>query len=103
AELAIQQARREDIKNLLHARRYLRRKAREITAKGVKCTHHTFVGRPAESIRGFCNEENVDLVVMTTHGRSGIKRAIIGSITDRLIRETGMPVLVIRPHKRCRK
>jgi nucleotide-binding universal stress UspA family protein len=45
----------------------------------------------------------MDLVVMTTHGKSGIKRAIMGSVADAVIRESGKPVLVIRPNTRGKK
>ena len=38
-----------------------------------------------------------DLVIMTTHGRGGVERAWLGSVTDQLIRRIGIPVLVVRP------
>ena len=41
--------------------------------------------------------QHIDLVVMTTHGRSGITRVFVGSITDGLLRKSPVPVLVVRP------
>jgi nucleotide-binding universal stress UspA family protein len=48
-------------------------------------------------------KENIDLVVMTTRGKSGLKRAIMGSVADVVIRESGKPVLVIRPQTSSKK
>jgi nucleotide-binding universal stress UspA family protein len=42
-------------------------------------------------------QESVDLIIVTTHGRAGLERAWLGSVTDALIREADVPVLVIRP------
>jgi nucleotide-binding universal stress UspA family protein len=42
-------------------------------------------------------QESVDLLIVTTHGRAGLERAWLGSVTDALIREADVPVLVIRP------
>lgn len=53
-------------------------------------------GRPAESLIDFALHERVDLVVMTTHGRGGLHRLILGSTADRMVR-SGIPTLLIRP------
>jgi nucleotide-binding universal stress UspA family protein len=55
------------------------------------------VGEPAEAIIEFCQKEAISLVIMTTTGKSGLKRALLGSVTDRVIREPGFPVFAIRP------
>jgi len=102
-EIAVQEAHRQDTRNVARAKRYLRNKLKGITAKGIKGSHHVVMGVPAKSIMDFCQKENVALVVMTTHGRSGLKRAFLGSIADELIRESGVPVLVIRPQKQRSK
>ncbi|MDO8269158.1 MAG: universal stress protein [Candidatus Levybacteria bacterium] len=44
-------------------------------------------------------KEKCDLVVMTSHGRSGFERAIVGSVTDHVMRHATCPVLVVRPVK----
>jgi nucleotide-binding universal stress UspA family protein len=102
-ELAIESAQLRDKENVQRARRYLKRKLRQVAAQGVKTTFHVSIGSPAISIIEFCEKEKVDLVVMTTSGRSGIKRAILGSVADEVIREPGIPVLAIRPRKRGKK
>jgi nucleotide-binding universal stress UspA family protein len=52
-------------------------------------------GRAAESLIEFCLHERIDLVVMTTHGRGGFRRMVIGSTADRLVR-SGVPTLLVR-------
>jgi nucleotide-binding universal stress UspA family protein len=54
-------------------------------------------GPVADALRGHALRHNVDLIVMATHARRGLARVFLGSIADRLIRETGIPVLVVRP------
>ncbi|HXF50280.1 MAG TPA: universal stress protein [Dehalococcoidia bacterium] len=53
-------------------------------------------GAIAESLMEFCEREGVDLVVMSTHGRSGLARATLGSVADRLLHGP-CPVALIRP------
>lgn len=53
-------------------------------------------GRPAESLIEFALHERVDLVAMTTHGRGGFRRLVLGSTADRMVR-SGVPTLLIRP------
>jgi nucleotide-binding universal stress UspA family protein len=98
-EAAMQQERIQNKRKISRARRYLSRKLREIAPEGVKAASHVEVGLPADSIMEVCQKEKIDLVVMTTHGRSGLKRALMGSVADKVIRESGHPVLVIRPRK----
>ncbi len=55
-------------------------------------------GRPARVIVDVAKEEGADLVVMTTHGSHGLEHAILGSVTDRVLRLSTVPVLVV-PHR----
>jgi nucleotide-binding universal stress UspA family protein len=54
-------------------------------------------GPVADALRGHALRHGVDLIVMATHARRGIARVWLGSVADRLIRETGLPVLTVRP------
>jgi universal stress protein A len=54
-------------------------------------------GLPDIDIVRLADELGVDLVVMATHGRSGFKHFVMGSVTEHVIREAPCPVLVIRP------
>ena len=52
-------------------------------------------GIPRTVITRFAEENNVDLIVMTSQGRGGVRRALFGSITEDVARETNVPVMVI--------
>lgn len=53
-------------------------------------------GFPPEEITRCATEQKCDLIVMATHGRSGIARAFLGSVTERVLRASTVPVLVTR-------
>jgi nucleotide-binding universal stress UspA family protein len=55
-------------------------------------------GSPYQEILNVAEEKDVDLIVMGTHGRSGIAHFLIGSVTEKVIRTAPCPVLVVRPH-----
>jgi len=60
---------------------------------GTKCEPRIKIGYAVDTI---CSETaNVDLVVMSTHGRSGLKRALIGSVAEQVVRYADCPVLVV--------
>lgn len=63
--------------------------------RGVECVQETRVGRPHEAVADYADEEGVDLIVMGSHGRAGVKRALLGSVTERVLRSTHRPVLVV--------
>jgi len=54
-------------------------------------------GRPAQEIVDLAEEEKVDLIAMCTHGRSGLSRWVLGSVADKVLRGTHLPVLMVRP------
>lgn len=53
-------------------------------------------GRPARQITVYASENGIDLVVMGSHGRSGLSRIVLGSITERVLRASTVPVTVVR-------
>jgi nucleotide-binding universal stress UspA family protein len=67
------------------------------SSAGVEVTATVEDGPVADALRGHALRHNVNLIVMGTHARRGLARMWLGSIADRLIRETGLPVLVARP------
>jgi nucleotide-binding universal stress UspA family protein len=52
---------------------------------------------PAEAIVKYIHQNAVDVVAMTTHGRSGIKQLLLGSVANHLIHSTTIPIVLIRP------
>ncbi len=69
------------------------------TAFGVRPQFRLLDGPIAEAIAGHVRELEADLVVLSTHGRGGLKRAWLGSVADRLIRKLNVPLLLIRPEE----
>ena len=55
-------------------------------------------GRPYEAILSYVSENDIDLIVMGTHGRSGLSRVLLGSVTERVIRLSSVPVVAVPPH-----
>ncbi len=73
-----------------------------LAAGGVRAETAVEEGEAAEVILGKAREIGADLIVMTTHGRSGAKRLFLGSVTDAVLRASPCPVLVVRPGGKTR-
>jgi nucleotide-binding universal stress UspA family protein len=56
----------------------------------------TVEGSPAREIVDYATETGVDLIVMGTHGRSGVDRLLLGSVAERVVRRSPVPVLTVR-------
>lgn len=54
-------------------------------------------GNPAEEIESYAAENDIDAIVMGTHGRGGFERFVLGSVTDEVLRSAPIPVVTIRP------
>jgi nucleotide-binding universal stress UspA family protein len=81
----------------MHDEQYLESIAVELRAEaGVEVTHSVLQGAPAEMIALRANEVKADLIVMTSHGRTGLSRAWLGSVADALVRHASIPVLMLR-------
>ncbi len=61
----------------------------------VPVVEHHAGGQPHRVISNYAADNDIDLVVMGSHGRSGVKRALLGSVTERVLRSTQAPVLVV--------
>jgi nucleotide-binding universal stress UspA family protein len=55
------------------------------------------IGEPAHEIVAYAAEQGIDLLVLGTHGRSGLEHALMGSIAERVVRKAHCPVLTVRP------
>jgi len=64
-------------------------------AAGVAAVEHVEAGVPYRVIRRYVEDNDVDLVVMGTHGRTGLEHALLGSLTERAVRTLGVPVLAV--------
>ena len=78
------------------AQRYLNRIARGLEKKGIKVRTEVFLWPPAEAIVGYAEQYEVDLIVMSSHGRSGPSRWAYGSVADKVFRASCIPILMVR-------
>jgi nucleotide-binding universal stress UspA family protein len=78
------------------AQQYLDGVAATARAHGVTTQTHLHRGDPASSLVDLANELSATLVVMTTHGRTGLARFTLGSVADRVVRGGAAPVLLLR-------
>ena len=64
--------------------------------KALEARCEVVVGHPADEILRYAEENDIDLIVMATHGRSGIKRWAIGSVADKVLSASKIPVCLVR-------
>ena len=62
----------------------------------IPAEHRVVIGDPAESIVQLAENEEADLIVMATHGRSGLKGLFFGSVAEKVVRSAACPVLTMR-------
>ena len=78
------------------AENHLNDLAARLAKDGVTATPFIRVGSPVDQINQFADENNVDLIVMGTHGHTGIRALIAGSVTEKVVRSAKVPVLTVR-------
>jgi len=78
------------------AREYLDEVAGRVNLDGVEVQKQLIIGRAAESIAEYATKNDVDLIAIATHGRSGVSRWAWGSVADRVLRSACVPVLMVR-------
>jgi nucleotide-binding universal stress UspA family protein len=79
------------------AEEYLKRLTSKIKYNGVKIEWEVIVGKAAESIADYASSSGADLIAIATHGRSGVGRWVWGSVADKLLRSSLIPILMVRP------
>lgn len=68
----------------------------ETLANHVSVETNLTEGPPAKEITGYAERSDCDVIVMGTHGRSGVNRLLLGSVAERVVRSSTVPVLTIR-------
>jgi nucleotide-binding universal stress UspA family protein len=77
------------------ARDYLAKLENSLKADGIAVKTNIIHGEPAEEILDYATHNKVDLIVMSTHGRSGVSRWVFGSVAERILRHSAIPVLIV--------
>jgi nucleotide-binding universal stress UspA family protein len=83
--------------NKVEAEKYLQEIAAQLRKGGINASTYVIFGRAAEVLTEFASHNALDLIIIATHGRSGISRWVMGSVAERLIRSVAIPILVVRP------
>jgi nucleotide-binding universal stress UspA family protein len=79
------------------AESYLARQGRRLAGRDVRVTTSVVIGSPAQSIVEQAKELGADLIAMATHRESPVARGVLGSVTDRVLHSTDLPVLAVHP------
>jgi nucleotide-binding universal stress UspA family protein len=86
-----------EIDNQSEARSYLSKIKRRLTRSGLKAETVVVDGDAAAEILAYARNNQVDLIVMTTHGRSGASRWFFGSVAEKVLQNCPIPILLVAP------
>lgn len=75
---------------------YLASIAAELTSRGIRVQTDVRRGDPVREILACAEDAGADLIAMTTHGRSGLGRLLFGSVAEAVLRNAGIPVLLMK-------
>ena len=76
---------------------YLAKVVDKLKKKGINAKTAVVEGKPSDEILNYADKNQADLIIMSTHGSSGLTRWAFGSVADKVIRHSPVPVLVIAP------
>ncbi len=78
------------------AKDYLKRTAAKLKRGGGAPKTEVVFGKPAKTIVSYAADSGANLIVMATHGRSGVQRWFLGSVADAVLHSASVPVLLVR-------
>ena len=76
---------------------YLSKKSAELAKNGLHAEVKVLIGNPAEEIISFADQEEADLIIIASKGKSGLSRWAMGNIADKVVKSSDIPVLLVRP------
>ena len=85
-----------EVKVVREAEEYLHKVEDRLKARGFKVDSHVRYGNDAEEILDHAARKDIDFIAMTTHGRSGVKRFLLGSVAEKLLRHSPKPIFLVR-------
>jgi nucleotide-binding universal stress UspA family protein len=85
-----------EVKVVRDAEQYLSNIEEGLKKKGLKVDSHVRYGNDAEEILDHAAQKDIDIVAMTTHGRGGVKRFLLGSVAEKVLRHSPKPVFLVR-------
>jgi nucleotide-binding universal stress UspA family protein len=96
SSLSIENIKRMDSEQRVDAENYLKKLGKQIRYEGVNVQPEVITGRAADCIAEYATKNAVSLIIMATHGRSGVSRWVWGSVADRILRSACVPILMVR-------
>ena len=75
---------------------YLAQIGKRLKHEGTPLYTEVLIGRVTESLIDYAEQKGIDLIVIATHGRSGVTRWVRGSVADKILRSANVPVLMVR-------
>ena len=81
----------------LSVEEYLEQQAARLTLADLAVQTIVLEGKVSDALLKCARDENVDLIVMSTHGRTGLSRLLMGSVAEQVVHGAPCPVLLIRP------
>ena len=85
-----------ELKVVREAEAYLQKVEDRLKAKGFNVDSHVRYGNDAEEILEHADGKDIDLIAMTTHGRGGVKRFLLGSVAEKVLRYSPKPIFLVR-------
>lgn len=75
---------------------YLEKMVGDLGIPGTVFSYAVLEGKPANMLADYANKNAVDLIVIASHGRSGVSRWVMGSVAERVVRISCVPVMMVR-------
>ena len=85
-----------EVKVVREAEDYVKKIEDRLTSKGLAADGHVRYGDAAGEILDHAAMKDIDLVAMSTHGRSGVGRWLLGSVTEKVLRHSPKPIFLVR-------
>ena len=85
-----------EVKVVKEAEEYLAELEGKLKAKGFKVDTHVRYGNDAEEILDHSAQKEIGLIAMSTHGRGGVKRFLLGSVAEKVLRHSPKPIFLVR-------
>ncbi len=80
------------------SRKYLADAESRLSSQGIKVKKESIeANRPAETITDYAKKNGMDLIILATHGYTGLKKLMLGSVASGVLNQSSVPVLLIRP------
>jgi len=81
----------------VRSKRHLREEVTRIDAEDIVTTYESFGGYPARDISRYAERNGIDLIIMSTHGLTGMEHFLIGSVAEKTVAHATCPVLIVKP------